>query len=263
MKSIKPILASLVIAVSVLSCNNPQKSTKNQLPTADNSRNSLDWAGTYHGIVPCADCEGIETLLNIQNDLSYTLKTKYLGKDSPVFESTGTFSWNEQGSIIQLKDSKDATQSAFYQVGENQLFQLDMKGKKITGELANNYILKKADNSIFGKSWALITLDGAPVSNKETLAKEPFIRFNEAEGSFSGNGSCNGFFGNYKLSETNGIEFSEIAATKMACMNMKVEKQFFNLLREAKKYSVSNGILQLSSRDDKALLSFEVAYFME
>ena len=49
----------------------------------------------------------------------------------------------------------------------------------------------------------------------------------------------------------------------MACMNMKVEKQFFNLLREAKKYSVSNGILQLSSRDDKALLSFEVAYFME
>ena len=258
MKSIKPILASLIIAFALLSCNNPQKSVINQLPIADNSRTSLDWAGTYHGIVPCADCEGIETLLSIQNDLSYTLKTKYLGKESQIFESAGTFSWNEQGGIIQLKDSKDATQSTFYQVGENQLIQLDMKGKKITGELANNYSLKKADNSIFGKSWALTTLDGA-----ETLAKEPYIRFNEAESSFSGNGSCNGFFGNFKLLENNGIEFSEIAATKMACMNMKIEKQFFNLLREAKKYSVSNGILQLSSRDDKALLSFEVAYFME
>ena len=24
-----------------------------------NSQNSLDWSGTYKGIIPCADCEGI------------------------------------------------------------------------------------------------------------------------------------------------------------------------------------------------------------
>ena len=28
---------------------------------SDNSQNSLDWEGTYKGIIPCADCEGIKT----------------------------------------------------------------------------------------------------------------------------------------------------------------------------------------------------------
>ncbi|ESU20660.1 hypothetical protein FCR2A7T_09680 [Flavobacterium cauense R2A-7] len=109
--------------------------------TADNSMNSLDWNGTYSGITPCADCEGIETSLTLNKDNSYILTTKYLGKSTKNNESKGTFSWNAEGNTIILSTITDGPNQFF--VGENQLTQLDMSGKKITGALAEKYILTK------------------------------------------------------------------------------------------------------------------------
>lgn len=107
----------------------------------DNSSTSLDWAGTYKGILPCADCEGIETVITIKDDMTYTIKTKYLGKDEMVYEQKGDFLWNEEGNIIILNE-KNRTPRQFL-VGENYLLQLDLKGHKITGELADKYFLHK------------------------------------------------------------------------------------------------------------------------
>jgi uncharacterized lipoprotein NlpE involved in copper resistance len=110
--------------------------------TSDNSQNSLDWSGTYKGITPCADCEGIETELVLNQDLTYVIKTKYLGKgDGKVFEEKGNFVWDKTGGIISLQVSKGGPSQ--YKVGENQLIQLDMEGKPITGALAEKYVLTK------------------------------------------------------------------------------------------------------------------------
>jgi uncharacterized lipoprotein NlpE involved in copper resistance len=54
--------------------------------------------------MPCADCEGIQILLKLQEDLTYSIKSKYLGKSDSVFESGGTFSWNEGGTGITLNN---------------------------------------------------------------------------------------------------------------------------------------------------------------
>jgi len=35
------------------------------------SANSLDWAGVYRGVLPCADCPGIETTLRLATDSTY------------------------------------------------------------------------------------------------------------------------------------------------------------------------------------------------
>lgn len=110
--------------------------------TADNSKTSLDWAGTYKGTVPCADCEGIETTISIGTDSSYTLTLSYLGKkEAAVVEKKGTFSWNDAGSIILLSGISDGPSQ--YLVGENKLIQLDLAGNRITGELAARYELVK------------------------------------------------------------------------------------------------------------------------
>lgn len=104
--------------------------------------NSLDWDGTYKGILPCADCEGIETTITLTDDQTYTMQTKYLGKsDAKYFDSKGKFNWDKAGQIITLEGIKDAPGKYF--VGENTLTQLDMEGKRITGQLADKYILKK------------------------------------------------------------------------------------------------------------------------
>lgn len=106
-----------------------------------NAQNSLDIEGTYKGITPCADCEGISTEVTLKADSSYTLKTKYLGKgDGKFSEQQGSFTWID-GSIIELKSVNNAP--AKYFVGENTLTQLDMNGDKITGDLADYYVLKK------------------------------------------------------------------------------------------------------------------------
>ncbi len=107
-----------------------------------NSQNSLDWQGTYKGVTPCADCEGIETEIVLNADLTFALKTKYLGKgDGKVFQETGSFVWDKTGGIISLEGLKGRPSQ--YKVGENRLIQLDMDGKVISGALAEKYVLSK------------------------------------------------------------------------------------------------------------------------
>ena len=107
-----------------------------------NSQNSLDWQGTYKGVTPCADCEGIETEIILNLDFTYVLKTKYLGKgDGKVFEEKGSFVWDKSGGKITLKGGQGGPSQ--YKVGENQLIQLEREGKVIEGDLAEMFILKK------------------------------------------------------------------------------------------------------------------------
>jgi uncharacterized lipoprotein NlpE involved in copper resistance len=103
--------------------------------------NQYDWTGTYKGILPCADCEGIETVITIYENMTFIIKTKYLSKDDMVYEQRGGFLWNEDGNTIILNEKNRTPRQ--YLIGENYLLQLDLKGNKITGELADKYYLHK------------------------------------------------------------------------------------------------------------------------
>ncbi|MGI2130646.1 copper resistance protein NlpE [Shewanella baltica] len=107
------------------------------VPVGDTSQNSLDWAGSYEGVLPCASCEGMQTLITLQADNSFVQETVYLGKDEKILKLMGKMTWDELGQKITLEDGTQ------YLVGENQLIMLDTEGKRITGELAANYVLKK------------------------------------------------------------------------------------------------------------------------
>jgi uncharacterized lipoprotein NlpE involved in copper resistance len=120
---------------------NTDSSTAASADMAHNSHNSLDYQGSYKGVLPCADCSGMETEIQLSSGDTFVRKTKYLGKNEPnTLEETGTFTWNEAGSIITLGGVQGASQ---YMVGENTLTQLDLQGNKITGQLADKYVLRK------------------------------------------------------------------------------------------------------------------------
>lgn len=110
--------------------------------TAHTAENALDWNGTYKGILPCADCEGIETELELNADKTYELKETYLGKgDGKAFESKGSFQFDANNtSVIELDKTGDNRK---YFVAEGYLKALDMAGNEITGDLADKYELKK------------------------------------------------------------------------------------------------------------------------
>jgi uncharacterized lipoprotein NlpE involved in copper resistance len=145
---------TLFLLSSILfSCDNSKKSTIQvdetkieeslRKPDSHNSMNSLDWNGTYKGILPCADCEGIETILTLNPDQTYILVTNYLGRnDALEEEKKGSFSWNEAGSIITLTNITSGPNQ--YKVGENRIWHLDINGEIITGDLADHYVLIKS-----------------------------------------------------------------------------------------------------------------------
>ena len=105
-----------------------------------NAKNSLDYEGTYTGKVPTASGEGMIVSITLSEN-TYVKNTEYVNKKDSKSEEKGAYTWNAEGNTIILDGVKDAPNKYF--VGENTLTQLDMEGNRITGDMAELYILKK------------------------------------------------------------------------------------------------------------------------
>ncbi len=114
--------------------------------------------------------------------------------------------------------------------------------------------------TIVGKYWKLVKLNDAGVQALQAtqqMKREPHMILNVFEKSVNGSGGCNSFFGTYELQSDNGITFSKIGSTKMACPDdiMKVERQLFQAFEMANRYSVRNDTLFLMKTDMSTLAS--------
>jgi uncharacterized lipoprotein NlpE involved in copper resistance len=141
------LIIVLLAAMLIGSCN--FMTQQNDDPGADgsenidmhNARNSLDYFGTYKGILPCGDCEGIETEIRLRPDSTFVRSAKYLGKDDPqLYYKSGKYEWNDEGNTISLLGIDPPNQ---FFVSENKLVQLDSEGRLIKGKLENKYALNK------------------------------------------------------------------------------------------------------------------------
>jgi len=105
-----------------------------------NAQNSLDYKGVYTGKVPTASGEGMIVSVTLEGS-TYIRVIEYVGKKDSKSEEKGKYTWNSEGNTVALEGVKDSPNKYF--VGENTLAQLDMEGNRITGELADTYILRK------------------------------------------------------------------------------------------------------------------------
>ena len=226
-------------------------------PDGHTSRNSLDWAGTYSGVLPCADCPGIETSVILHSDGTYESSMFYIDESAIPQTTNGTFSWNETGSTIVLDSEGEVMEQ--YQVGENQLFRLDRNGQRITGDLAPYYVLRKHvnDPAIEGKRWKLVELRGKPVETEQNA----ILMLSAEDTSASGNTSCNSFSGGYAIKSGQRISFARnIAVTRRACPDMSIESAFLEVLAMADNYSVNDDSMFSLNRARMAPLArFELA----
>lgn len=250
----KILIITLLISVFGISgCKSVQKPDILQNEKAEsklvdsphNSQNSPDWAGIYRGTLPCADCEGIQTTIYLERNLTFTIKTKYTGKSDSVYVKTGKISWNDDGSALTL-DPDDKGQKIQYSAGENMLTQLDLQGNKITGQTADKYILTKSNYAILEKYWKLVEVNGKPVTVDSTLNKEPFIIFKESDSRMSGNGGCNSISGSYRIESYNRITISKIISTRMSCPRMDLESEFLEGLNKADSFIITSDTLILN-----------------
>ncbi len=224
--------------ISLVACEPASESTANPDP-AHNSRISLDWAGSYQGTLPCADCEGITTVITLHNNSRYEISRKYLGKQDTIFYTTGNFDWNKEGSVVRLSGE---TPSSF-QVGENRIIQLNTKGEKIDGNLAEKYILTKIVPEITETYWKVVNIGGAPVPAGNN--REPHIILHSSNNRMSGSGGCNNLMGSFTMAEPQRIRFGQLAATRMACPNMETEGLLSEVLETADSYDLVSDTLVL------------------
>jgi uncharacterized lipoprotein NlpE involved in copper resistance len=126
-RSTPATLTVLLLAVALGGCMPRAEAPASATAPVDghNSRNSLDWAGTYEGVLPCADCPGIKTRLVLNSDGRFDLSTQYLERQVAPQTASGRFNWNSAGSTITLDAAGWGQQ---YRVGEGRLLQLNRDG---------------------------------------------------------------------------------------------------------------------------------------
>ena len=239
-------IASLLLLpafIILLACNSSKKTENSTTASgkADTSQNSLDWEGSYTGSLPCEDCAGILTQVDLLQGNRYRMESNYLGRKADPVIREGIFSWNKDQNKITLD-----TAGFIFQVGENKLTRLDDNGNKITGDQADRYTLIKQD-PVAERYWKLTELYGNPVTSPQEESRIASITFDKSQLQVSGSGGCNSFSGGYTMSKGNKVTFSPLISTKMACDIMEQESQFFKALSETVSYIVKDD--QLSFRD--------------
>lgn len=250
----------LSMLIGFTSCNsNKKKETPIEEDTTfetmgDNSMTSLDWAGTYEGELPCADCEGIKTVVTINEDNTYVAKEIYLGKDNTPIETSGTFKWDQEGQRISFSDGNRHN----YFVGENTLTHLDEDGKKIEGDLEAFYILNKVQDQLVGEKWHLATFNGKEMELKEAKSEHPYIQFND-DFTVIGYTGCNDMQGAYEVDDAQEIKFSKLVNTLKACPEMETESDYLKTINTAAAYGFENHDLVMYDKEHNKLATFKAA----
>jgi len=239
------ILLSLLALTLTLTACMPGKDVDGLSPdakadAAHNSRNSLDWAGVYEGVMPCADCPGIQTRLTLNGDQTYELSTLYLDRENTARIVRGRFSWQPNGNAITLDAQRGGQQ---FMVGEGRLAQLEAGAAPSWPQPPQRELKRVATPAEAGMQrtleshrWMLTSATGAQGQRIEGLsagAGRPIV-FSFAEGRLNIEGGCNRIFGDYQIDGGSRLKVGRMASTMMACepAAMKVDATLSELLAE-------------------------------
>ena len=117
-------------------------------PDGHSARTSLDYTGTYRGVLSAPDIGDITLDLTLKED-TYTLEIKVM--DESINSITNTYKWDDAGRTITLNYNPAASpltamlniESIRIMVAENALHILNRDGKRATGEGADRYTFTK------------------------------------------------------------------------------------------------------------------------
>lgn len=106
---------------------------------------SQDFHGVFYGFLPCDDCNGIKVTLSLKQNNNYLLVTQKAKESSREFYEKGKYSWNDKNQIVVLTPRKESAPRQYLIENEGTLVQLDSEGARITGDMADRYILRRSD----------------------------------------------------------------------------------------------------------------------
>ena len=88
----KKIALFIVLALFAVSCGNGKKGKKQDGPA------SIEMQGTWKGVLPAADCSGIEYELKLDPQGTYTLQTTYIDGEGDGIDIV----FNAEGRVVRF-----------------------------------------------------------------------------------------------------------------------------------------------------------------
>lgn len=136
-------------ALALMGCGNKSKSSNNNAQETHQHDHDHDHDhdhaaeaslfGTYKGTLPAADCPGINQTLTLNQDNTFTLNSEYIDRKGSNTNESGSF--QVAGEIVTLTPQNG--KASHYKIGEGTVTLLTPEKQAITGDLADQYILKK------------------------------------------------------------------------------------------------------------------------
>ena len=100
------------------------------------------FAGLYAGILPCADCPGIDTSVAFDPEGGYSMSETYQGDGGGSFVTKGTWTLREDGKTLLLDPEDKEERDRWYEiVSASELRALTPEGKPIESKL--DYSLRR------------------------------------------------------------------------------------------------------------------------
>ena len=129
------VIAAMTLATALVTSGCTAPAPKADAPqsrsdAAHDARNSLDWAGTYRGTLPCADCPGIDESLVLSADGSFELTDTYRERPGSEQVVRGSWALEPDGRSIRLDPGSKEAQDRLYAIeGNDALVPLDAEGR--------------------------------------------------------------------------------------------------------------------------------------
>jgi heat shock protein HslJ len=100
--------------------------------------------------------------------------------------------------------------------------------------------------------WVVTEMKGIPVQLSGGR-RDAFIRFENEEKRFTGNGGCNQINGTYALNKKD-IKFGPVVSTKMSCPDIAFESKFLDLLNTVDRFEQKGNDLYLKRKKEVVLV---------
>lgn len=221
----KALLIAFVTATVLCACAQPMERVVTAKPAdMHTSRDSLDWAGVYEGVLPGADRAGVKTRLTLNRDGTYERVTLPVGRQEAARTVGGRFAWQASGNAIRLDEPGGGQQFA---VGEGRLLLLHPGGSSAGTPLPGAVLtLAPKTGATEGLAQTLEryrwSLESATDGQNRVIEAQSPRKDHPVVFEFSGTriaiqGPCNRMMGSYRISAAGQLAVSGMASTNMAC----------------------------------------------
>lgn len=220
---------------------------------------AFTYAGLYVATIPSATCEGLYSILRLNEDYTYQLRIKKLGVSDSFTLEKGTFTWDVSRRLLRL--SGHGPESNVLKFDKGNFILLDKSGKIQGDDEAEraSFEFRPAENVVKEIRWLLTEINGRPLPQDEPYLQPPFVYFPLRDNGLQGFGGCNNFSGPVTLREEGDFKVGYIAATKKLCTDVTIEKDYLQNLQDANRFKADESELVLL-KGNQPILRFKAHY---